>query len=182
MSSLGRKFTLKRGDTTKDKGKGPASTSENQSIASGSSSSPISPTSGRKPKFPALDHSKFVRPGSVYISEPAGPNESGIRRAAHTKDKLLSEPAEGVNTVSDILDYAARVHGDKLSMGWRDILDTIEEEKEVTKTVDGKETKEMKKWKYFKLGAYQHYWNWASRRVPFGIFTQRPGQSKGVSL
>lgn len=51
MSSLGRKFTLKRGDTTKDKGKGPASTSENQSIASGSSSSPISPTSGRKPKY-----------------------------------------------------------------------------------------------------------------------------------
>jgi long-chain acyl-CoA synthetase len=41
-------------------------------------------------------------------------------------------------------------------MGWRDVLDVIEEEKEVTKTIDGKETKEMKKWKYFKLGSYQY--------------------------
>ncbi|PVF94704.1 acetyl-CoA synthetase-like protein [Serendipita vermifera] len=88
--------------------------------------------------------------------EPASPNESGIQRAAHNKDKLLSEPAPGVNTIPDLLDYAARVHGDKPSMGWREVVDVIEEEKEVTKTIDGKEVKENKKWKYFKLGEYQY--------------------------
>lgn len=82
--------------------------------------------------------------------EPASPNESGIQRAAHNKDKLLSEPAPGINTILDLLDYTVRVHGDKPSMGWREVVDVIEEEKEVTKTIDGKEVKENKKWKYFK--------------------------------
>jgi long-chain acyl-CoA synthetase len=94
--------------------------------------------------------------GFISSTDPAGPNESGIRRSTHTKDALLAEPVPGVSTVSDILDFSARVHGDKYSMGWRDVLDIIEEEKEVTKTIDGKEVKEMKKWKYFKLGEYQY--------------------------
>ncbi|PVF94702.1 acetyl-CoA synthetase-like protein [Serendipita vermifera] len=95
-------------------------------------------------------------PGSVFITGPEHPNESGIRRATHTKDRLVSKPAPGVSTVSDILDYTARVYGNKPSMGWRDVLDIIEEEKEVTKTVNGKAIKEKKKWSYFKLGGYQY--------------------------
>jgi long-chain acyl-CoA synthetase len=91
-----------------------------------------------------------------FLTEPAGPNESGIRRATHTKDRLLSEPVPGVTTVSNILDYNAHKYGDKPSMGWRDILDVIEEEKEITKTVDGKEVKEKRKWNYFKLGGFQY--------------------------
>lgn len=31
----------------------------------------------------------------------------------------------------------------------------IEEEKEITKTIDGKETKQKKTWKYFKLSEYK---------------------------
>lgn len=88
-------------------------------------------------------------------SEPAGPHESGIRRAAHTKDKLLTEPFPGVNTVCDVLDYAARTHGDRPGMGWRDVVDIVEEEKEIVKTINGKEEKQMKKWKYFKLSAFK---------------------------
>jgi long-chain acyl-CoA synthetase len=34
------------------------------------------------------------------------------------------------------------------------VLDTIEEEKEIIKTIDGKEVKQKKTWKYFKLGEY----------------------------
>lgn len=40
-------------------------------------------------------------------------------------------------------------------MGTRPIVETIEEEKEVVKTIGGKEHKEMKTWKYFKLGAFE---------------------------
>jgi long-chain acyl-CoA synthetase len=90
------------------------------------------------------------------LTESAGQNESGIRRATHTKDRLLSEPVPGVTTVSDILDYNARKYGDKSSMGWHDILDVIEEEKEITRNVDGKEVKEKRKWKYFKLGEFPY--------------------------
>jgi long-chain acyl-CoA synthetase len=61
-----------------------------------------------------------------------------------------------VNTIADILQYGARVHGDKPAMGWRDVLEVVEEEKEVTKTIDGKETKSMKKWKYFRLSGYKY--------------------------
>ncbi|PVF94705.1 acetyl-CoA synthetase-like protein [Serendipita vermifera] len=108
-------------------------------------------------KYPPIDRSRFPSgPGSVWISEPASPNESGIRRAAHQKDELISEPAPGVNTVSEFLDYIARVHGEKPCMGWREVVDVIEEKKEVTKTIDGKVVKETKKWDYFKLGGYQY--------------------------
>jgi long-chain acyl-CoA synthetase len=41
-------------------------------------------------------------------------------------------------------------------MGWRDILEVVEEEKEIVKTIDGKETKSMKTWKYFKLSEYKY--------------------------
>ncbi|KAG8766857.1 long-chain fatty acid-CoA ligase, partial [Serendipita sp. 397] len=114
----------------------------------------LSPT---KSRFPAPDRSRFPPgAGSVYISEPENKNETGIRRAAHTKDRLLTEPYDGVNTIPDILDYSARMHGERQAMGWRDIVEVVEEEKEVTKTVDGKETKQMKKWKYFKLSEYKY--------------------------
>lgn len=49
------------------------------------------------------------------------------------------------------MQYAARTHGKKQAFGGRDILGMIDEEKEVTKMVGGKETKTKKKWSYFKL-------------------------------
>lgn len=88
--------------------------------------------------------------------EPENENESGVRRGSYCKDKLCTEPTPGVNTVADILDYTARVHGDKKAMGWRDVLEIVEEEKEVVKTIEGKETKQMKTWKYFRLSEYKY--------------------------
>jgi long-chain acyl-CoA synthetase len=41
-------------------------------------------------------------------------------------------------------------------MGWRDVLDVIEEEKELTKTIGGEEVKAKQTWKYLKLGGYQY--------------------------
>lgn len=92
---------------------------------------------------------------NAWVKEPAGSHESGTRRASFAAEKLLTEPYPGINTVPDVLDYAARTHGDAPAMGKRDIVDIVEEEKEVTKTINGKEEKQIKKWKYFKLGPFQ---------------------------
>ena len=47
---------------------------------------------------------------------------------------------DGLNTVCDVVAYAARTYGNRKAYGWRDIVNIIEEEeKDVTKLVDGKE-------------------------------------------
>ncbi|EGN92303.1 hypothetical protein SERLA73DRAFT_99477 [Serpula lacrymans var. lacrymans S7.3] len=90
--------------------------------------------------------------GSVEVTT----GESKARRLAITADKLVTQPFEGIDTIPDVLAYAARTHGTKNAMGWRDIVDIHEEEKEVKKTVGGKEIKEIKKWKYFQLSNFNY--------------------------
>lgn len=95
--------------------------------------------------------------GSVEVT-PAVKGESAVRRASIHPKSLVESPAEGVTTVHDILLYAARKHGDKDAVGWRNIEKIVEEEKDVTKTVGGKQVTEKKTWKYFQLSKYQ-YWS-----------------------
>jgi long-chain acyl-CoA synthetase len=94
--------------------------------------------------------------GTVEVGPPAPQGESRVRRLEKTKDRLVSGPMEGINTVLDVLLHASRTHGERKAFGYRDILDTIEEQKEVTKTVGGKEVKETKTWKYFHLSDYKY--------------------------
>jgi len=94
--------------------------------------------------------------GSVEISPPTQPGESGVRRLEKTHDRLVTAPMEGINTVHDVLLYASRTHGERHAYGYRDIVDIIEEQKEVTKTIGGKEVKETKTWKYFHLSEYKY--------------------------
>ncbi|KAF9529910.1 long-chain-fatty-acid-CoA-ligase [Crepidotus variabilis] len=94
--------------------------------------------------------------GSVEIGDAALPGEGRIRRSALSKDKLITQPMEGIDTMADIIDYAARTHGNRNALGWRDVVRIVEEEKEVKKTVDGKEVTEKKKWKYFELSDYKY--------------------------
>jgi hypothetical protein len=70
-----------------------------------------------------------------------------------------TEPAPGVDTVHDVLLYAARTHGKKRGFAARDIERTITEEKEVTKTVGGKQKTEKKEWNYFKLKPFE-WWTY----------------------
>ncbi|KAG5643653.1 hypothetical protein DXG03_000533 [Asterophora parasitica] len=93
--------------------------------------------------------------GSVEVS-PATEGEGGIRRCSLAVDKLVTQPFEGIDTVYDIVAYAARTHGSRNALGWRDILNIVEEEKDVTKVVEGKEVTEKKKWKYFQLSDYKY--------------------------
>jgi long-chain acyl-CoA synthetase len=93
---------------------------------------------------------------SVEVSGTLTEEETPVRRNSKTKDALVTQPFEGIDTVTDVLFYAARTHGAKDAFGTRDILNIHEEEKTVKKTVDGKEKEEKKKWKYFELGTYEY--------------------------
>ncbi|KAH8092171.1 acetyl-CoA synthetase-like protein [Cristinia sonorae] len=94
--------------------------------------------------------------GSVEVGDEKVQGGSRPRRLAVTKDTLVTTPLEGINTVYDVLEYATRTHGAKEALGWRDIVDVHEEQKEVTKIVGGKEVKETKTWKYFQLSDYKY--------------------------
>lgn len=98
----------------------------------------------------------FYGKGSVEVSQPV-PGETTIRRCAISADALVTQPIEGVDTVFDILSHAANRHGTRNALGWRDILEVVEEEKEVKKVVDGKEIKDKKIWKYFRLSDYKFF-------------------------
>ncbi|KDR78211.1 hypothetical protein GALMADRAFT_1307016 [Galerina marginata CBS 339.88] len=94
--------------------------------------------------------------GSVEVSPPSGPGEGPTRRCTLAKDGLVTQPFDGIDTVFDVVQYAARTHGNRKALGWRDVVKTVEEEKDVTKVVDGKEVTEKKKWKYFELSDYKY--------------------------
>ncbi|KIM37871.1 hypothetical protein M413DRAFT_448142 [Hebeloma cylindrosporum] len=93
--------------------------------------------------------------GSVVVGE-GQTGEGPIRRCALAKDALVTQPFEGIDTVFDVVSYAARTHGSRNAVGWRDIVNIIEEEKEVKKVVDGKEVTEKKIWKFFELSDYKY--------------------------
>ncbi|KAI0758848.1 long-chain-fatty-acid-CoA-ligase [Fomes fomentarius] len=103
----------------------------------------------------ASKNNVYGLPGSVDVGDAAS-GQTPVRRLAMTKEKLTTQPLEGIETVSDILDYAARTHGTKDSFGWRDIVDVHEEKKDVKKVVGGKEITETKTWKYFQLSDYKY--------------------------
>ncbi|WWD17065.1 hypothetical protein CI109_101502 [Kwoniella shandongensis] len=89
----------------------------------------------------------------VDADKPKPEGETRARRSYCVKE-LATQPAPGIDTVHDVMLYASKTHGSKKGFASRDIVKTITEEKEVTKRVGGKETKEMKKWSYFKLSPY----------------------------
>ena len=94
-------------------------------------------------------------PGTVEVGPPKAEGETRIRRLAKAADKLVTQPFEGIDTVYDVVQYAAKTHGTRDAFGYRDIIDVVEEEKEVKKIVGGKEVTEMKKWKYFHLSDFK---------------------------
>ena len=94
--------------------------------------------------------------GSVEVQPSVRPGEGPTRRCFLSKDGLVTQPFEGIDTVYDIVQYAARTHGTRNALGWRDVVRVIEEEKEVKKVVDGQEIMEKKKWKFFELSDYKY--------------------------
>ncbi|CAI2175010.1 8772_t:CDS:2 [Funneliformis geosporum] len=104
-------------------------------------------------------------------SIPFGPETEGetrIRRSILSPNQLLNTPVEGVNTLYDVFQYSVKTHGTKNAFGTRKVEKIIEEEKEVTKIVNGEEKKEIKKWKFFQLSSY----NWINYEEAAKITSQ----------
>ena len=95
------------------------------------------------------------------ISVEVGPKvegESRAHRAPQSVDGLTERPIDGIDTVWDIVQYAARTHGTKPAMGYREVVQLVEEEKEVKKFHAGKEVVEKRTWKYFQLSDPKFLW------------------------
>ncbi|KAJ7060732.1 long-chain-fatty-acid-CoA-ligase [Mycena amicta] len=103
-------------------------------------------------------HPGYFGKGSVEVAPPAAHNEGPTRRLAISAaaERLVSQPLEGIDTVFDLLQYAARTHGTRDAIGWRDILQIVQENKEVKTVVDGEEFTETKTWKYFQLSDFKY--------------------------
>lgn len=97
------------------------------------------------------------RVGSVELPDDVPKGHGRIRRNYKSPDKLVESPEAGVNTLLDIVERGARLYPNKNAIGWRPQLKVHEEEKEITTTVKGKETKTMKKWQTYEMGPYQYY-------------------------
>lgn len=100
--------------------------------------------------------SSMFRDGSVEVGDQAKPGESRARRNPISKNGLVTQPIEGIETIVDILAYSERVYGSKQAVGYREVLKVHKEAKDVKKTVDGKEVVEKKTWQYFELSEYKY--------------------------
>ena len=92
---------------------------------------------------------------SVTVSGADGSSEQ-IHRCFLTPDKLLERPAEGINTMVDLLEASRKRNGAKRMIATREILDELTEEKKVTKKVDGEDVEDTKKWTYYVLSDYTY--------------------------
>lgn len=106
-----------------------------------------------------MPQAKAVRTGP-YTTEAADAQkvegETVPRRNIAAKDGLILTPAEGVETLYDILRYSSAKYGNAKAVGARRIVNIHEETKKIKKMVDGKETEVDKKWQYFELSAYKY--------------------------
>src|ERR1043166_8210520 len=92
---------------------------------------------------------------SIPYTQTDGSEIEGIRRSIISPHEVVSTPDKDIKTLYDVLQYSAETYVTKNAMGTRKTEKVIEEEKEVTKIVNGEEIKEKKKWKFFKLSGYK---------------------------
>ncbi|GAA5990281.1 hypothetical protein JCM5350_002077 [Sporobolomyces pararoseus] len=97
-----------------------------------------------------------MRPTSVEVGPEPPKGEARPRRYAETADELARSPEPGVEVIPDLLAKSVQVRGEQQAVGWRDVVKVHNEEKEITKTVGGKEVKEKKNWSYFELSDYKY--------------------------
>lgn len=97
--------------------------------------------------------------------EPVSPEEdtkSPVLRNSRTTKQLSASPiiAPELKTLVDSLEYAAKTYPNAPALGQRPLIKVHEEEKEITKNVNGEEKKETKKWKFFEMGDYE-FWTYS---------------------
>lgn len=69
---------------------------------------------------------------------------------------LVTQPADGVATLYDLVKWSAAKFGDARATGSRKLLKTHHEVKKVKKVVDGQLQEVDKNWTYFELSGYSY--------------------------
>ncbi|KAJ3196591.1 long-chain fatty acid-CoA ligase [Irineochytrium annulatum] len=103
-----------------------------------------------------LFRTRLGKPRAIRVGK-AVPGRGEPRRSVRSPDKIVDRPAPDISTIYDILAKVSKITPNKKIYGQRSVVRTVEEEKEVVKTVAGVEKKEIKKWKFFELSAYSWY-------------------------
>ncbi|KAI8971536.1 hypothetical protein BDF20DRAFT_684545 [Mycotypha africana] len=81
-------------------------------------------------------------------------NGGRVRRSALSPESLVRVPINNVHTLYDVISHSAKKFPERQAFGYRKVEKVIEEEKEVTKYVQGEEVKEKKIWKFIQLSPY----------------------------
>lgn len=100
----------------------------------------------------------FGAVSSVEVGDPASEGESRVRRSSLSPGRFIDEAPvdEHLDIIPDVLQYCAATYGSDNAIGWREVTNTIDEEKEIAKVVDGKTTMVTKKWTYLQLSDYKY--------------------------
>ncbi|ORZ34873.1 hypothetical protein BCR44DRAFT_1136794 [Catenaria anguillulae PL171] len=113
--------------------------------------------------LPILSLFLYQRPSGRNVTAKIPAKSAGVSyRLRHhkAKDGLIATPDNKIRSVHDVLEFAAREHGDAPMLGSRKALKVHEEQKEVVKIVAGQEVRETKKWQFSELSTY--HWMTAS--------------------
>ncbi|KAG0246337.1 hypothetical protein B0O80DRAFT_481373 [Mortierella sp. GBAus27b] len=97
----------------------------------------------------------MTKPLTVEVGATDVQGETRVRRSTLAPNDLVSGPSEDVKTLYDVIQHSVKVRPNHNAIGFRKTIKVIEEEKEITKVVDGQPKTEKKKWKFFQLSGYQ---------------------------
>jgi long-chain acyl-CoA synthetase len=94
----------------------------------------------------------------TYNATEGAGNDGPITRSTRLEkgQPLVTSPDPSIKTLYDVLLHGVRVYpASRHLFGKRTVIGTVEEEKQVTKLVNGVKTQETKKWSFFKLSHYE---------------------------
>jgi long-chain acyl-CoA synthetase len=106
------------------------------------------------------------------------------RRHPRAKDGLLTQPAEDVHNVVDIVTRSARLHPDEPAIGSRKLVQMHKEVKKVHKVIDGEVQQVDKEWQYFELTPYSFltFKEYETLITQVGAGLRKLGLGKGSKL
>ncbi|KAH7101477.1 long-chain-fatty-acid-CoA-ligase [Auriculariales sp. MPI-PUGE-AT-0066] len=101
--------------------------------------------------------SRFRIPFASEVVEtgPVPKGESRIHRST-LSETYTTTPDPSITTLRDVVHFVADKFGDKPALGWRDVIEVINDERDVDKVVEGKKVVERKTWQYFRMSGYQY--------------------------
>lgn len=92
---------------------------------------------------------------SIQVDDSkSAPGEGPTQRSILSASGLMTTPAAGVETLYDVLQYAASTFKQRRAFGYRILEDTFQKEKQVT---DSSGKTHTKTWTYFQLSKYHYY-------------------------